>query len=230
MGSVKKHIVSMTHEDAVKAMETGEIVIDDVTLDCKTDVLSKLSFCREGDMWESGQSDAGDAVVAVDCTQDKAILDAGKAREFISYVQQLRKGAGLIITDAIEVFYHEENGVSSTESAIAGNVDLIVGKLKVTPLPKRFMAPWSVIFDSGEFEVGSSKVEIIISRPAVVAKDDISEQLSNLLSTMDIGAVEANENISFVIDGEKVSVTEGVDFWASAAGMVKATSALDWLS
>eukprot|EP00816_Leptocylindrus_hargravesii_P009963 CAMPEP_0196810816 /NCGR_PEP_ID=MMETSP1362-20130617/14340_1 /TAXON_ID=163516 /ORGANISM="Leptocylindrus danicus, Strain CCMP1856" /LENGTH=1177 /DNA_ID=CAMNT_0042185969 /DNA_START=93 /DNA_END=3626 /DNA_ORIENTATION=+ len=230
MGAVKKHIVSMTHEDAVKAMEAGEIVIGDVTLDCNADILSKLSFCREGDMWESGQTDAGDAVVAIDCTQDKAILDAGKAREFISYVQQLRKGAGLIITDAIEVFYHEEDGVNSTESAIAGNVDLILGKLKVTPLPKRFMAPWSVVFDKGEFEVGGSKVEIIISRPAVVVKDGLSDQLANLLSILDISAVGVNEAVNVVIDGEKISVTEGVDFWTSAAGMVKTTGALEWIS
>ena len=222
IGEAKKVLTGMSHKEAVTALEAGSITIGDITIDCKTEVLTKLSFCKEGDMWESIQSDAGNLVIAIDCTQDEAILNAGKAREFMNHVQQLRKAAGLDITDAIEVFYHEEEGLSSTRDAITGNLDIIVGKLKVQPIAKQYMSEWSVVLGQGEFEVGGSAVEIIISRPTVCVKADVMENIKQFLSTIDPSEVKEQEVVSCVINGEKFSVTEGVDFWISAARMTSA--------
>ena len=46
----------------------------------------------------------GDVVIAVDCTQDEAIISAGRAQELVNHVQQLRKSAGLGLSDHVEVF------------------------------------------------------------------------------------------------------------------------------
>jgi len=220
IGQAKKVLTGMSHKEAIAALESGSVTIGDNVLDCKTEVLTKLSFCREGDMWESIQSDAGNVVVAIDCTQDEAILNAGKAREFMNHVQQLRKAAGLDISDAIEVFFHEEEGLSSARNAIVGNLDIIVGKLNIQPIDKKFMSQWSVILDEGEFEVGGSKVEIIITRPSVCVKHDVMEPLRQFLSTVDPSEVKEKEVVSCLINGEKFTVTEGVEFWISAARMV----------
>ena len=214
----------MSHKEAVDALEQGTISIGDVVIDCNTEVTTKLSFCREGDMWESGQSDAGDLVVAIDCTQDEAILNAGKAREFMNHVQQLRKSAGLDISDSVEVFYHEEEGLTSTSNAIAGNLELIVGKLKVAPVAKRFMPEWSVVFGKGVFEVGGCEVEIIITRPAVCVNPDVMDLTSKFLCTIDPSKVKKGEVLEFAINGEKYTATEGVDFWISASSMVTPTA------
>jgi len=220
IGEVKKYLTKMSHQDAAKALEIGHISVGDITIDCKTEVLTKLSFCRQGDMWESGQKDAGDIVVAIDCTQDESILNAGKAREFISHVQQLRKSAGLDITDSVEVFFTEDDGISGAKKAIEENKNIFLGKLRTYPVSKDLMPDWSVVLDQGSFDVGGSKVEIFITRPAISVKEGILETQLQFLSLMDPNQVEENETISCVIDGESHLLVEGSDFWKSAARMI----------
>ena len=82
-------------QDAVKCLEEGKLEVAGITLDAKTELESKLSFSKEGDNWEAMSSQDGALVVALDCTQDEAILSAGKSRELINHIQQLRKAAGL---------------------------------------------------------------------------------------------------------------------------------------
>jgi hypothetical protein len=118
-----------------------------------TELVSKLSFSKEGENWESTPSVDGACVVALDCTQDAAILSAGMSRELINHVQQLRKSAGLDLKDVVEVFFHEE-GVTSTEEAVSQNVATFDAKFKGSiPLPKRLAPSWSVVLKSDVVEL-----------------------------------------------------------------------------
>eukprot|EP00957_Ditylum_brightwellii_P148833 11331113-Ditylum_brightwellii.AAC.1 len=103
-----KKMKAVKAAEAVACMEKGSLVVEEVTIDAKTELISKLAFSKEGDHWESTPNQEGDVVVAVDCTQDEAILAAGKSRELINHIQQLRKSAGLDLTDIVEVFFQEE--------------------------------------------------------------------------------------------------------------------------
>lgn len=55
-------------------LEKGELVVEDVNIDTKTEFVLKLVFSKDGDQQEATSSLEGGLVVAVDCTQDEAIL------------------------------------------------------------------------------------------------------------------------------------------------------------
>merc|ERR1712176_805369 len=97
-------VKALTHDDAMRVMEEGKLVVDDLEIDL-ADLVPRLSFSKEGKEWEASGTPDGSLVVAVDCTQDDAILSAGKARELMNAVQQLRKSAGLDLKDVVEVFF-----------------------------------------------------------------------------------------------------------------------------
>jgi len=210
-------------------MEKGSLVVEEVTIDAKTELISKLAFSKEGDHWESTPNQEGDVVVAVDCTQDEAILAAGKSRELINHIQQLRKSAGLDLTDIVEVFFQEE-GITSTESAVALNVSLFENKFRGSvPLPKNLAPEWSVVIRSDSVEVGGSKVDVFICRPAVSARDGLDELTASFLSTVDPSQVQEGQVLSCVIDGKDHSLEEGKDFWVSASKKAAALKSVSWM-
>ena len=216
------------NQDAVKALESGSLEVEGITIDTKTETTSKLSFSREGDQWESTATQEGDVVAAIDCTQDEAILAAGKARELINHIQQLRKSAGLDMKDVVEAFFEESAG--STETAVSMNVPLFENKFKGSvPVPKKYAPSWSVVIASDTVEVGGASVEVSICRPAIATKDGLSELACMYLSTLEPSKVEKGSALTCVIDGESMTFQEGIDFWLSTAAKMRGTKGLSWL-
>ncbi|GMH86750.1 hypothetical protein TL16_g10641, partial [Triparma laevis f. inornata] len=108
MSGVKKGLVAMTHEEAKQAIESGSAEIDGVSIDFKTEVLSKYTYAKEGDArWEGAVHSDGDVVVAIDTQEDPELIASGKCREIITNIQKLRKTAGLEMGDKVEAFYEE---------------------------------------------------------------------------------------------------------------------------
>lgn len=212
----------------MKALESGSLEVEGFILDTKTEVVSKLSFSKEGDMWESASTTEGDVVAAIDCTQDEAILAAGKARELITQIQQLRKSAGLDMKDEVEAFFEE--AVPSTENAVSMNVALFENKFKGSvPLPKKYAPSWSIEIASETVEVGGSSVKVSICRPALAAKDGMSDLACTYLSTVEPSTVEVGAAITCNVDGEKMTLKEGEDFWLSTTAKMRGTEVFSWL-
>jgi len=204
--------------------------VADIKLDVATELIPRLAFSKEGDHWESTTSQDGSLVVAVDCTQDEAILSAGKSRELINHIQQLRKNAGLDLKDVVEVFFSEEEGVTIVEDAVAMNVAMFDAKFKGSiPLPKRFAPAYSVVLKVDKVDVGGSSVEVAICRPAINARDDIEEASVHVLSTLEPIALTPGQEYSFAVDGTSCKLQEGVDFWLSTAAKLRVTKALTWM-
>jgi len=230
MKAVAEAIKAMSHAEAVAALEKGSLDIEGGTVDALTEMVSKLSFSKEGEQWESASTHEGDFVIAVDCTQDEAILAAGRARELINAIQQLRKNAGLDLTDKVEAFFSENETDPLIEAAVSGNVDVFRNKFKgAVPVPKRFAPDWSVVIGCETVEIAGSKVDVTICRPAVAAKEGLSTEKVTFLSTVAPSSVEEGAEISFVVDGKDMNVKEGKDFWLSTASKLAATKAVDWL-
>merc|ERR1712127_983724 len=182
----KTFITSMSHEDAVACLENGGVGFEGLAISAKDELVSKLSFSKEGDQWESTSTPEGDVVVAVDCTQDEAILSAGRSRELINVIQQLRKAMGLDLSDRVEVFFEECTGTSTVESAVAMNTKVFEAKFQgAVPVPKKFAPSWSVVLRSDTAEIGGSKVEVSICRPVVAGKDGLGNGVEYFLSTHD---------------------------------------------
>ena len=185
-----------------------------MTIDTKEELVSKLTFSKEGEQWESSSTQEGDVVVAVDCTQDEAILSAGRSRELINAIQQLRKAAGLDLGDQVEVFFEECAGVSSMENTVSANVSLFEAKFQgAIPLPKKFAPSWSVSLRSDSVEIGGAKIEVSICRPAVAGREGLSEELMYLLSTMEPCQVIDKKSFTLTIDGKEITLTQGQDYW-----------------
>lgn len=210
------------------ALECGSLEVEGITICTKTEIISKLSFSREGEHWESASTPEGDVVAAIDCTQDEAILAAGKSRELINHIQQLRKSAGLDMKDTVEAFFEES--VASTETAVSMNVPLFENKFKgAVPMPRNCAPKWSVEIAKDSVEIGGSKVEVFICRPAIAARDDLGELACTYLSSIEPSTVEAGATLSCSIDGENVTLTEGKDFWLSTVSKMRGTKSFSWL-
>jgi len=229
INKAKEIITSMSHADAVACIEKGSLEVEGITIDVETEIISKLTFAKEGDNWESASSPDGGCVVAVDCTQDEAILSAGTSRELISHIQQLRKSANLEMQDVVESFF-EEDSSAIVEKAIAMNVSMFRTKLKGSvPVPRRFAPKWSVVIGSGTVEIAGSKVEITICRPAVAVKDSLGDNACMFLANIDPLSVETGATLQCKIDSDDCIVKEGEDFWRDTVSKLEATKALTWL-
>jgi Domain of unknown function (DUF5915) len=54
----------------------------------------------------------GEVLAVLDLRRDDSLVSAGLARELVNRVQKLRKAAGLVVTDEVEVFYRTEGACS----------------------------------------------------------------------------------------------------------------------
>eukprot|EP00980_Cylindrotheca_fusiformis_P008117 scaffold1727_cov133-Cylindrotheca_fusiformis.AAC.20 len=229
MKAVGAAVKALSHDEAVKCLEDGKLSVEDVELDATTELVSKLSFSKEGDYWEATPSADGSCVVAVDCTQDAAIISAGMSRELINHIQQLRKAAGLDLSDVVEVFFNEEEGVTSTEDAVAGNVATFDTKFKgAVPLPERLAPSWKVVLKSDTVDVGGSKVVVSVCRPAVAVKDSMDENIKMIFASKEPSEFSEGQTFKCSVDGKEAELKEGVDFWLSTAAKAKACKSLPW--
>lgn len=147
----------------------------------------------------------------------------------MNHIQQLRKGAGLDLSDVVEVFFEEGVDVDSVEKAVAMNLPLFQAKFKggAVPIPKRCAPPGIVVLGSDTVDVGGSNVIVYICRPALATRDDLNELAANYLSTLGPSGVDGE--IVFSIDGNAYSLQEGQDYWKNSAAKAKATKSLEWL-
>ena len=229
MKDFKTHVTSMSHADAVACLENGGLDFEGLTISAEDELVSKLAFSKEGEHWESTSTPEGDVVVAVDCTQDEAILSAGRSRELINAIQQLRKAAGLDLSDAVEVFFEESAGINVVESAVSNNTNLFEAKFQgAIPVPKKFAPSWSVVLRSDSADIGGSKVEVSICRPAVAGRCGLSDEVGYFLSTLEPSNLDGPA-LSITVDGKDISLSQGEDFWVNTVAKLRATKAISWL-
>lgn len=232
MKAVQKAVTSLSHEDAVRCLESGKLEIpeEEVILDVQTELESKFDFSKEGEDWEATVRADGSLVVAVDCTQDASTLSSGMSRELITGIQQLRKNAGLDMKDVVEVFFEEEHGVTIVEDAVGQNVSLFESKLKGTiPLPMRFAPSWCVPLKSEMVEVGGSEVKVSVCRPAIAARDDLDDSVRKVFSTLEPGHFSSGACLDCTVDKTSFNLVEGEDFWLSTVSKVRSLKVLEWL-
>jgi len=230
MKSVKETIMNMSHKEAVSCLAKGTLKVEGVTIDTKTEIISKLVFSKRGKQWEATSTQEGDLVVALDCSQDETVLSAGMARELVNHIQKLRKVIGLDIKDIVEPFFREISGLSVVEDAVSKNVNVFKKKFKGNiPLPMRFISNYSVVLGCEIVEVGGFKVQLSICQPLLVPRDDLNTNLSQILSTINISDISDDNFFNCTLDQKSYTLKEGVDFWRTTRAKLEAQNLLDWL-
>lgn len=153
------------------------------------------------------------------------LLDlAAKAREIMNRVQKLRKKAGLKLTDRVEVYVEESEG-AGIMAAVKTNKDLVVGTLRVVPLPAEAMPKHAVKLAVGAASIGTAEVTIFLTRPCValnsssiLAKaggdNEVAEALEGYVASIDYDRMKTNgQNVSLTLEGNKVVLEQGKDYF-----------------
>eukprot|EP00658_Telonema_sp_P-2_P014262 TRINITY_DN15418_c0_g1_i11.p2 TRINITY_DN15418_c0_g1~~TRINITY_DN15418_c0_g1_i11.p2 ORF type:complete len:221 (+),score=114.11 TRINITY_DN15418_c0_g1_i11:110-772(+) len=123
-GKLKAALVKATPEQVTafraELAQTGKITVDGKEL-AEEDIKIVRTF-REGITDYESNTD-GQVVVLVDKRKDEGLMDAWRAREFVNRVMQLRKSAGLVVTDKVNVWFETKDEVLA--NAFASRADQI---------------------------------------------------------------------------------------------------------
>ena len=103
----------------------------------------------------------GDVLVLVNTQKDQALIDSYRAREFVSRVQKLRKEAGLVITDTVDVFYATE------DAELAASLEACRAQVSET-----VRGTWAAGVPAGaekvaekEEEISGSAITVVFTKP-----------------------------------------------------------------
>ena len=163
----------------------------------------------------------------------------GLAREVVNKVQMLRKSTGLSIDDQIEVFFQLQGDDTIFREAISKNIAQIKSSVKMPFLDAVHRQGHQVVVAETEYvnpQNEKDTVKVIICVPNVAFVDEklhekygahntdkvsfTSDVKSFVLSYSKAGLrheVESQQGtLRFTLNGQKVEVTHGVDFFYSA--------------
>ncbi|GAA6058910.1 hypothetical protein JCM10212_002862 [Sporobolomyces blumeae] len=165
LARVKKALPDVPSEDVKAYLATGKITVDGIEL-----AQGDLTATRYVELPERVEGGAhyetntnNDVVVLLDVLRRPELEQEGAAREVINRVQRLRKKAGLVATDDIDVYY---SGCSAElESIIEGGMEVIKKVLKRAPMNKSSFNPdgREVVIEE-EQEIGDDKVVLTLVR------------------------------------------------------------------
>jgi isoleucyl-tRNA synthetase len=161
---VKNALPNLSSHQVKVFMKIGTIKVDGIEL-----VAGDLVLSRYVDLPPNGGFDSNtdnDVVVALDVQRHVELEGAALARDLVSKVQKLRKGASLQPTDDVDIFYHFEEGDSTVlEAAILSHADFITSalrsELKKEKVPR---LPRSAVVIDEEQMIGDVKTRLSLVR------------------------------------------------------------------
>ncbi|BGP16782.1 hypothetical protein JCM10213_002176 [Rhodosporidiobolus nylandii] len=167
LARVKKALPNVPSEDVKAYLATGKISVDGIELvegDLTATRFVELPARVEGGPhYETNTNN--DVVILLDVLRRPELEQEGTAREVINRVQRLRKKAGLVATDDIDVFYSFAEGVGAElEQIIEASGEVIRKVLKKSPRPRREFGGDREVVIEEEQEVGEEKVTLTLVR------------------------------------------------------------------
>jgi hypothetical protein len=187
--------------------------------------------------YEAAVSDDGALLVAIDTTCDEEVLCELRARQIAAAVQKLRKSAGLVLADKVEVFYHCTNPTDSSTlaAAIKKHASSTLKRIKTIPFPA-FLRPRTCIVVASEVvddaELASGPVTLTLTvpttalnRPAVAALSNAAAEATAemYLQTKIYESVLASNEVTVTSEGVKLTLRQGVHYFPNTFDLVLAT-------
>ncbi len=147
MKDVAKAVNELTSSEIIAFMHSGVIELCGFTL-TKDDIVVKREFNGDVKKYEACVSDDGSLMIAIDTTCDDELMSELRARSIIAMVQKLRKSAGLVVSDLIDIYYevidkkgdkkNELLSYESIEKSLQDHNETIRKRLNTLPLPISF--------------------------------------------------------------------------------------------
>lgn len=171
IGRVKAGLAIITSEEVKSYIATGKINIDGIEL-TEGDLtairhVELPPHANDGTPHYESNTD-NDVVILLDVLPRPDLEREGTARELVNRVQRLRKKAGLVATDDIDVFYSLVDGLGAElEAIMQSEAALILRVLKKAPQPE---AEWDRKQDAlvtEEQEIGDQKITLMLVRASV---------------------------------------------------------------
>lgn len=178
-GRVRKGLEKVTSDQVKAFIESGKIDVDGVELvsgdllpsryvDASA-VTSAVTGADDAPSYESNTDE--DVVVLLDCRLRRNLELEGFARELMNRVQKLRKKAGLVQTDDIQMYYGFADGATAEskemfEEVLEKKGDVIIRVLKLAPKPIKDHRPQEqqVIIDEEQEKWGDQQVTFTLAR------------------------------------------------------------------
>ncbi len=204
--AVREGIVALSDGEIREYTASGSITVCGEVLG-KGELLVTRSFEGNASVFEAEVSSESQLMVVLDITRDAKIERERIAREVINRIQKLRKKAGLIVGDRVEVFFsvkvmQQQERLSTSSSkvpsreeayqeeeiteAVEDNLAMIREITGSTPLPKSFAIPDAVIIDCAESQLGGAILTLSLTVPRVWVGQAFEEQAKS--KGVDIGA------------------------------------------
>lgn len=213
--TMRKPINDLTHEQLMEFQQTGSIQVGAERLESNELVL-KREFKGNTEFYEAIVSSDGKSLVILDCREDEALIQQGYAREVINRVQKMRKKAGLVVQDRIQVYYRiVQDEEKQLEQAMQQHQDYMTTTLSTCPLQLETKPSYAVTILGETCSIGDKTIELEIVRPCVFFNDielkkldvNVSDVVS-YVSTMEYQTVEeslkAHNELKLQLDQTKI--------------------------
>jgi isoleucyl-tRNA synthetase len=158
--NVAKLMKSLSPEEVQRFISTNKVVVGGQEL---TGDEVKIVRSMKAEMANYQSNSEGAWVVFLDTRQDAETLGVGKAREFVSRTQQLRKKAGLVLEDVIEIYYQTED--KETNVALRDFASVVDKTIKVRWGPVEQMPAGAKVIISEVVEIGDTTIRVTLTSP-----------------------------------------------------------------
>lgn len=235
MKEVATAIGKLTVAEITNFLSVGTITICGFELTTE-DLVVKREFVGDAKKYESCVSDDGSLLVAIDTTCDEELFTELRSRAIVAAIQKLRKSAGLVVTDKIEVFYEvhgagAEESLAKVESCLKTHSETVLKRLKQMPLSVKYRSPYSVLIAKealkdqdickSEFVLYLLKPQVSTNGPALVQLTNGNESDAQLitmyLASLDYEKVVETSTLSITLNTTRYELVNGKHYFATAS-------------
>jgi len=236
-------------------MTTGHIVVCGFNFSA-SDIEVKREFKGDKKLYEACVSEDGSLIVAIDTTCDEEVMQELRARTLASTVQKMRKSAGLVVADKVEIFFMEAGFPigGPISSALFAHADATIKRIKTYPLPLdlRPKNSQSIIAETvKDADISKNDVQIVLTRPCVSVNTDavlallsslttssssntesaplavVVDMISMYLQTLDYDTLLSEPKATLIFDSfPQLTLEHGKHYFSSALDMIKSVDTI----
>lgn len=171
-------------------------------------------------------------MICIDTTCDDEILQELRARTFAATVQKLRKSAGLVVGDKVEIFYDESSegsginsGINSISAAMLKHSAATVKRIKCLPLDYSLCSKQAIVVYKeiiNDTDISKSPITIYLTQPCIAV--DVHMITSTLLSSVESSKGENVSNMAAMylqsMEYERISSLSSVEVTVDSISLV----------